>query len=82
MSNIKDLPMIMVLVSYFSRYETRRTDARRVTTKFFEIDRLPNFLRLDTPLAIYRLPNVLRYGTPFGRLQGAAAPPIEHFVYK
>lgn len=53
-----------------------------MTTKFFEIDRLPNFLRLDTPLAIYRLPNVLRYGTPFGRLQGAAAPPIEHFVYK
>lgn len=43
MSNIKDVPMIMVLVSYFSKYEAWRTDARRVTTKFFEIDGITNF---------------------------------------
>ena len=52
----------MVLLSYFSRHGTWRTDVRldgrmyvctdnRVTTKIFEIDGLPNFLRCRAPLA-------------------------------
>ena len=64
----------MVLLSYFSRYGTWRTDGRtdvrtygrtdvrtdgHVTTKMFEIDGLPNFLR---------------YGAPHARLRRAGAP--------
>ena len=45
----------MVLLPYFSRYG--RTDVRtdsHVTTKIFEIDGLPNFLRYGAPLAHLR----------------------------
>ena len=52
-----DVPMIMVLLSYFSRNRAWRTDVRtyrrteirtdsHVTTNIFEIDGLPNFLRV------------------------------------
>ena len=64
MSNI-DVPMVMVLLSYFSMYGTWRMDVptdvctygctdvdadSRVTTKNSEIDGLPNFLRYGAPL--------------------------------
>ena len=56
--------MAMVLFSYLSRYwAPQRTDIRttdrHVTTKIFEIDGLPNFLRYGAPLARLR-----RAGTP------------------
>jgi len=52
MLNIKDVPMVTVLFSYFSRNGAWCPDGRmyvhtdsRVTTKIFEINGLPNFLR-------------------------------------
>ena len=62
----------MVLLSYFSRYGTWRMDVRtdgqtyvrtnsHVTTKIFEIDGLPNFLRYGAPLARQQL----RYKSEF-----------------
>jgi len=47
-SNIKEVPMVMVLLSYFSRYaawQTNRLLDSHVTTKIFDIDGLPNFLK-------------------------------------
>ena len=67
MSNINDAPMVIVLLSYIYgmglgvRTDIRtdgRTDSQ-VTTKTFEIDGLPNFLR---------------YGAPLARLRRAGAP--------
>ena len=63
MSNTNDIPMVMVLLFYFSRYGTWRADVRadsHVTTKIFVIDGLPNFLR---------------YGVPLARLGHAGGPP-------
>ena len=48
MSNINDVPMVMVLLSYGMGLGIR-TDSH-VTTKIFEIDGLPNFLRYGAPL--------------------------------
>ena len=62
-----------MLHSYFSRYGTWRTDVRtyvrtdsHVTTKIFEIDGLPNFLR---------------YGAPLARLRRAGAPLLSLWSY-
>ena len=61
MSDINDVPMVMKLLSYFSRYRTWHTDRRtyirtdsHVTAKIFEIDGLPNFLRYGAPLVHFR----------------------------
>ena len=64
MPNINDAAMVMVLLSYFSRYwrTVGRTDRRtngltegrsdsHVTTKTFYVAWLPNFLRYGAPLA-------------------------------
>ena len=62
MSTINDVPMVMVLLSYFSKYGTWRTDVRtdsHVTTKIFEIDGLPNFLKYGATIARLR-----RVGAP------------------
>ena len=60
MSNINDVPMVMVLLSYGMGLGVRtdvrthgRTDSH-VTTKLFEIDGLPNLLRFGAPLAHLR----------------------------
>ena len=65
MSNINDVPMVMVLLSYGMELGIptyRRTDGH-VTTKIFEINGLPNFLR---------------YGAPLARLRHARAPLLSH----
>ena len=62
---INDVPMVMVLLSYFSRYGTWRTDVRtesQVTTKTFVIDGLPNLLREGAQLA-----HLQRAGTPLSQ---------------
>ena len=61
MSNIKDVPMTMVLLSYFVRYGAWRTDLR-------------TYVRMDTHVEIDELPNFLSYGAPLTRLQRAGAP--------
>ena len=65
MSNINAVPMVMVLHSYSMRLGVRtdirmygRTDSR-MTTKIFEIDGLPNFLRYGAPLARLRCTGAL-----------------------
>ena len=50
MLNINDEPMVMMLLFHLSRYGAWHTDSP-VTTKFFEIDGLPNFLRYDALLS-------------------------------
>ena len=53
MSNINGVPMVMVLLSYGMGLGVRtdgRTDSH-VTTKIFEINGLPNFLRYGAPFA-------------------------------
>jgi len=43
MSNIQDVPMVMVLLSYFSRYWVWDVDIRTVVQQpIFQIDGLPN----------------------------------------
>ena len=58
MSNINVVPMVMVLLPYFSRYGTYgRTDVctdDHVTTKIFQIKALPNFLRYGVPVTHLR----------------------------
>ena len=49
MSNITDVPMIMVLLSYFCF--AAPTYGQLLATKKFEIDGLPNFLRYGAPIA-------------------------------
>ena len=56
MSNINDVGMVMVPLSYFSRYGAWHMDVQKerlmdshVTTKIFEIDGLPNFLWYGAP---------------------------------
>ena len=57
MSSINEVPMIMVLLSYFSRSGSWRTDKRtygrtdgHLTIEIFEVDGLPNFLTYGAPL--------------------------------
>ena len=57
-SNIHDVPMVMVLLSYFSRYGTSRTDGHtyrrtesHVTTKILRSLGYQIFLRYGAPLA-------------------------------
>ena len=59
MFNINDVPMVMVLLLWDLAYGRTdgwtyvRTDSH-LTTKLFEIDGLPNFLRYAAPLACLR----------------------------
>ena len=49
--------MVMVLLSYFSKYQAWRTDRRtydHMTTKSFETDGLPNFLSMRLHLHLAR----------------------------
>ena len=50
MLNIKDRPMVTMLLSYFSRGEAWCMDSH-VTTTIVEMDGLPNFLRYGALLA-------------------------------
>ena len=50
LTNIKRVPMVMVLLSYVLKYSAWRSDCSHVTTKMFEIDGLPNFVRHGVPL--------------------------------
>lgn len=54
-SNIKDVPMLMVLLSYFKLLGSAcgHTD-RHVITESFEINGLPDFLRYGAPLMLLR----------------------------
>ena len=62
MSNIKHVAMVMVLLSYFSKYWAWCTDVRmdsHVTTQTFKINGLPNFLRYGALLEHIWYPGAL-----------------------